>query len=111
MLAVAVHGDGHDRIWKIAADAVPVEEGLGVGVDFPAGFFDQAADVDEDVGRAFVGDVAHRVGEGLFAGEVFAFGGVDHRLEDRFVFGEDDEAVEDPDRGFVFLDLEVDAFV
>ena len=60
------------------------EDLFGLRVDFAAGLFDQAADVDVDVGEAAVGRVRDDRVVGVVVGEVFAVGGVDRFLEGLF---------------------------
>ncbi len=84
----------------------------GLRVDLVVGLLDQAADVDVDVGEAAVRGGGDRVLEAGFVGERVAAGGVDGRLEGRFVVGDDERVVDEADRRpFRAADLEVDAFV
>ena len=81
-------------------------------VDLAAGLVDQPADIDEDVGKAATRSGSDGIREGLFVGQRFAVGGIDHLLERLFVFGDGEEIADHADRGAVVaLDLEVDAFV
>ena len=85
---------------------------LRFGVDRAAGLVDQAADVDEDIGDAAAGNSVNGARVALFVGQRFAVGGVDHLLEGRGVFGEDEEVSDDADRGAVVgLNPVVDPFV
>ena len=103
-------GAGHDAgdRGRFARVDAGVLQGLARRrVDLAAVLVDQLADVDVDVGEAAVGGCRDRLGEGVFVGERFAFGGFFDFLEELLVFGDDEEVADQADRpaflGFVVL--------